>query len=281
MSGVRKHFWQRRQAVVRRLLSTLEVGLERVHARRGEQYRRIVLGGNERPGRQPLVVATFEEAEEALADLVGGHRDLSLGCTPMRVVSTRVVYENRWMRLREDRPERDDGTPGLYGFIEMAPAALVVPIEDGHVWLIEQYRHPLGERFWEFPQGAVGGRRRARRGPCARRARGRDRPARRADGSPRPPVLHARAQPPAGRHLACDRARTRRAGARGHRAGPDRRAASRSTRSTGWCARTRSATRPPSPRGTSLRGTSVSCSPLTIPIRGASADSASTFADLC
>ena len=107
-----------RQAVVRRLLSTLEVGLERVHARRGEQYRRIVLGGNERPGRQPLVVAAFEEAEEALADLVGGHRDLSLGCTPMRVVSTRVVYENRWMRLREDRTEREDGTPGLYGFIE-------------------------------------------------------------------------------------------------------------------------------------------------------------------
>ena len=72
----------------------------------------------------------------------------------MRVVGTRIVYENRWMRLREDRLEREDGTPGLYGFIEMAPAALVVPIDDAHVWLIEQHRHPLGERCWEFPQGA-------------------------------------------------------------------------------------------------------------------------------
>jgi 8-oxo-dGTP pyrophosphatase MutT (NUDIX family) len=68
----------------------------------------------------------------------------------MRVVSTRVVYENRWMRVHEDR--LDGG--GLYGWVEKSPSALIVPIEDGHVWLIEQYRHPVGQRFWEFPQGA-------------------------------------------------------------------------------------------------------------------------------
>ncbi len=72
----------------------------------------------------------------------------------MRVVDTRVVYENRWMRVHEDRTERADGTPGLYGWIEKSPSALIVPIEDGHVWLIEQYRHPVRRRFWEFPQGA-------------------------------------------------------------------------------------------------------------------------------
>src|SRR4051794_20940650 len=72
----------------------------------------------------------------------------------MRVVDTRVVYENRWMRVHEDRTERADGTPGLYGWIEKPPAALIVPIDHDHVWLIEQFRHPVGERFWEFPQGA-------------------------------------------------------------------------------------------------------------------------------
>ena len=72
----------------------------------------------------------------------------------MRVVSSRVVYENRWMRVHEDRTERVNGTPGLYGWVEKPPAALVVPIDEGSVWLIEQYRHPVGERFWEFPQGA-------------------------------------------------------------------------------------------------------------------------------
>ena len=71
----------------------------------------------------------------------------------MRVTSTRVVYENPWMRVHEDRTERDDGTPGLYGWVEKSPAALIVPLDDEHTWMVEQFRHPVGERFWEFPQG--------------------------------------------------------------------------------------------------------------------------------
>ena len=72
----------------------------------------------------------------------------------MRVTSTRVVYENRWMRLHEDRIERAGGTPGLYAWVEKPRAALIVALEDEHVWLVEQFRHPVGRRFWEFPQGA-------------------------------------------------------------------------------------------------------------------------------
>ena len=71
-----------------------------------------------------------------------------------RVTSTRVVYENHWMRLHEDRLARPDGSPGLYAWVEKPPGALIVPLDDDHVWLVEQYRHPVGRRFWEFPQGA-------------------------------------------------------------------------------------------------------------------------------
>jgi 8-oxo-dGTP pyrophosphatase MutT (NUDIX family) len=73
---------------------------------------------------------------------------------PPRVTATRIVYENRWMRLHEDRTERADGTPGLYAWVEKPPAAVIVPVDGGHVWLVEQHRHPIGRRFWEFPQGA-------------------------------------------------------------------------------------------------------------------------------
>jgi 8-oxo-dGTP pyrophosphatase MutT (NUDIX family) len=69
----------------------------------------------------------------------------------MRVVSSRVVYENRWMRVHEDR----DGAGGEYGWIEKPPAALIVPVQNGFVWLVEQFRHPVGGRFWEFPQGSA------------------------------------------------------------------------------------------------------------------------------
>jgi 8-oxo-dGTP pyrophosphatase MutT (NUDIX family) len=72
---------------------------------------------------------------------------------PPRVISSRVVYENRWMRLHEDALERADGAPGLYAWVEKGPATIVVPLDGAHVWLVEQHRHPVARRFWEFPQG--------------------------------------------------------------------------------------------------------------------------------
>jgi 8-oxo-dGTP pyrophosphatase MutT (NUDIX family) len=72
----------------------------------------------------------------------------------MRVTSTRVVYENRWMRVHEDVTELPDGSAGLYGWIEKAPSAIIVAASDDGVWLVQQFRHPVGERFWEFPQGS-------------------------------------------------------------------------------------------------------------------------------
>jgi len=71
-----------------------------------------------------------------------------------RVTSSRLVYENRWMRLHEDALEHADGSPGLYAWVSKPPAAVIVPLDGDHVWLVEQFRHPVGQRFWEFPQGA-------------------------------------------------------------------------------------------------------------------------------
>src|SRR4051812_37287943 len=72
----------------------------------------------------------------------------------MRVTSSRGVYENRWMRGHEDVTEPPDGPPGLYGGVENPPAAIIVALERDAVWLVQQFRYPVGERFWEFPQGA-------------------------------------------------------------------------------------------------------------------------------
>jgi 8-oxo-dGTP pyrophosphatase MutT (NUDIX family) len=71
----------------------------------------------------------------------------------LRVTASRLVYENRWMRLREDETVHADGTPGIYSVVEKGPAAVVLPCEGEQLWLVNQYRHPVGERFWELPQG--------------------------------------------------------------------------------------------------------------------------------
>jgi ADP-ribose pyrophosphatase len=71
----------------------------------------------------------------------------------MKTTGSRVVYQNRWMRVREDAIERDDGTAGIYGVVEKPDFALIIPIEDDSLYLVEQYRYPVAARFLEFPQG--------------------------------------------------------------------------------------------------------------------------------
>lgn len=71
-------------------------------------------------------------------------------------VSTRIVYRNPWMTVREDEVRRADGSPGVYGVVEKPDFALVLPRWQDGFWLVEQFRYPVGRRAWEFPQGSWG-----------------------------------------------------------------------------------------------------------------------------
>lgn len=72
---------------------------------------------------------------------------------PYVTLSSRVAYENRWMRIREDRILHPDGSPGLYGVVEREDFAVILPWQDGCVTLVQQYRYPVAESVWEFPMG--------------------------------------------------------------------------------------------------------------------------------
>ncbi|SDQ80280.1 NUDIX domain-containing protein [Actinopolyspora saharensis] len=84
----------------------------------------------------------------------------------MWTASSRQVYANPWMTVREDEVRRADGSDGIYGVVDKPDYALIIPLErhpDGAndrregLWLVEQYRYPLGMRRWEFPQGTAPG----------------------------------------------------------------------------------------------------------------------------
>ena len=73
----------------------------------------------------------------------------------IETTSTRFVYENRWMRVREDTIRRRDGSSGIYGVVEKPDFVVIIPVEDdGQVHLVEQYRYPVKSRYWELPQGS-------------------------------------------------------------------------------------------------------------------------------
>jgi ADP-ribose pyrophosphatase len=71
----------------------------------------------------------------------------------IRTLSTREIYRNRWIRLREDEIERSSGVHGIYSVIDKQDCAIILPIEDGEIYLVEQFRYTVQQRFLELPQG--------------------------------------------------------------------------------------------------------------------------------
>jgi 8-oxo-dGTP pyrophosphatase MutT (NUDIX family) len=68
-------------------------------------------------------------------------------------LSSREIYRNHWMRVREDEILRSNGMPGIYGVVEKDDAAIILPIDEGRIWLVEQFRYTIQERALELPQG--------------------------------------------------------------------------------------------------------------------------------
>jgi ADP-ribose pyrophosphatase len=74
---------------------------------------------------------------------------------PIETLGSRIVYENRWLSLREDRIRRQDGAEGIYGVVDKPPFALVIPWDGELLHLVGQWRYPVRSFCWEFPQGAL------------------------------------------------------------------------------------------------------------------------------
>jgi ADP-ribose pyrophosphatase len=83
-------------------------------------------------------------------------RRRALARAPWRTVSTRQVYANPWVRVREDVAELPDGRTTLYGVVECRPCIGVLPFLDAStVVLVGQYRYVTRAFAWEMPTGAM------------------------------------------------------------------------------------------------------------------------------
>src|SRR6516225_8267517 len=88
-----------------------------------------------------------------MSNRVGGWMDSKRPERTITTLTSREVYRNNWLRVREDEILRSNGQMGIYGVIEKDPCAIIIPIEDGRVWLVEQFRYTIQERALELPQG--------------------------------------------------------------------------------------------------------------------------------
>ena len=74
-----------------------------------------------------------------------------------KTLSSREIYENPWMHLREDVAEMPNGQTTIYGVVTFGNCVGVVPfVDEDHVLLVRQYRYVQAEDHrWEIPTGGV------------------------------------------------------------------------------------------------------------------------------
>jgi 8-oxo-dGTP pyrophosphatase MutT (NUDIX family) len=73
---------------------------------------------------------------------------------PWTIVSSKNVYDNSWISVREDAVIQPDGEEGIYGVVHFKNIATgVLAIENDFIYLVGQYRYPLERYSWEIPEG--------------------------------------------------------------------------------------------------------------------------------
>ena len=72
-------------------------------------------------------------------------------------LSSRVVYDNDWMEVREDHVINPGGGENQYGHVHFKnrAVAIVALDESDNTWLVGQQRYTLDEYSWELPMGGA------------------------------------------------------------------------------------------------------------------------------
>jgi 8-oxo-dGTP pyrophosphatase MutT (NUDIX family) len=72
-------------------------------------------------------------------------------------ISSRSIYENDWMEVREDHVVNPGGGENLYGHIHFKNRAVaIIALDDANnTWLVGQDRYTLDEYSWELPMGGA------------------------------------------------------------------------------------------------------------------------------
>ncbi len=78
---------------------------------------------------------------------------------PWKTISTREVYKNPWIRVREDVAQMPNNKTTIYGVCEFGECVGVLPfVDDDHVIMVRQYRYVQQEGHrWEMPTGGIEG----------------------------------------------------------------------------------------------------------------------------
>lgn len=77
---------------------------------------------------------------------------------PWKKLSSRIAYENPWIRVREDKVIHPGGREGIYAVVEVPPSVFIVACdEERKLQLIECFRYSTDSMSLEIPAGGTEG----------------------------------------------------------------------------------------------------------------------------
>src|SRR5579864_3272082 len=75
---------------------------------------------------------------------------------PFKVKSSKIIYKNPWIEVREDQVIRPDGTEGLFGTVDYNPGVSIVALtENNETYLVKEYDYVLDSIGIKVPTGEV------------------------------------------------------------------------------------------------------------------------------
>lgn len=74
---------------------------------------------------------------------------------PWSTLSSREVYDNKWIQVVEHQVINPAGGQGIYGKVHFKNKAIGIVALDAnrYTWLVGQWRYTLNEWSWEIPEG--------------------------------------------------------------------------------------------------------------------------------
>lgn len=76
--------------------------------------------------------------------------------SPIRTLSSDVVWSSPWYDVRQDKIKLPDGSHGIFNIVQHAGAVWIIPVTiDGEIVLLRHYRYTVDDWCWEIPAGGL------------------------------------------------------------------------------------------------------------------------------
>lgn len=75
---------------------------------------------------------------------------------PYKIIKSRIIYKNPWIKVREDSVIKPNGEKGIFGIIDYQPGTSIVALnKNEEVYLVKSFDYAVGEYCIQLPSGGI------------------------------------------------------------------------------------------------------------------------------